>query len=128
MSARGVLRVGEGGYTLFWCPGCKEAHAVRIREDGQNVGGAWGFNGDYDRPTFSPSVLVRSGHFVPGHKPGDSCWCTYCAEDEADDTPGFSCKQCHSFVRDGRIEFLSDCTHALAGQTVPLQPFGGEDG
>lgn len=27
---------------------------------------------------------------------------------------------CHSFVRDGRIEFLSDCTHALAGQTVEL--------
>jgi hypothetical protein len=27
---------------------------------------------------------------------------------------------CHSFVRDGRIEFLSDCTHSLAGQTVEL--------
>lgn len=27
---------------------------------------------------------------------------------------------CHSFIRDGRIEFLSDCTHALAGQTVDL--------
>ncbi|MCZ4340562.1 hypothetical protein O4H52_03015 [Sphingomonadaceae bacterium G21617-S1] len=30
---------------------------------------------------------------------------------------------CHSFVRNGQIEFLSDCTHALAGQTVPLPPF-----
>lgn len=27
---------------------------------------------------------------------------------------------CHSFIRDGQIQFLSDCTHALAGQTVPL--------
>lgn len=27
---------------------------------------------------------------------------------------------CHHFVRDGRIEFLSDCTHDLAGQTVDL--------
>ena len=31
--------------------------------------------------------------------------------------------RCHSFVREGRIEFLSDCTHALAGQTVELPDF-----
>src|SRR5436309_254590 len=30
---------------------------------------------------------------------------------------------CHSFVRDGLIEFLGDCTHPLAGRTVPLEPF-----
>lgn len=28
--------------------------------------------------------------------------------------------QCHSFVRAGRIEYLTDCTHALAGQTVDM--------
>ena len=33
---------------------------------------------------------------------------------------GWTCKRCHSFVTDGRIQFLSDCTHALAGQTVDL--------
>ena len=27
---------------------------------------------------------------------------------------------CHTFVTDGRIQFLGDCTHALAGQTVDL--------
>lgn len=27
---------------------------------------------------------------------------------------------CHSFVRNGRVEFLGDCTHELAGQTVDL--------
>jgi len=27
---------------------------------------------------------------------------------------------CHSFIRDGKIQFLGDCTHALAGQTVDL--------
>jgi hypothetical protein len=26
------------------------------------------------------------------------------------------------FVREDRIEFLSDCTHALAGETVDLPP------
>jgi hypothetical protein len=27
---------------------------------------------------------------------------------------------CHSFVTDGRIQFLTDCTHAFAGRTVDL--------
>ena len=27
---------------------------------------------------------------------------------------------CHSFVTDGRIQFLGDCTHDLAGHTVEL--------
>ncbi|HWK13245.1 MAG TPA: DUF6527 family protein [Rhizobiaceae bacterium] len=125
MGARGVLRTLGGGLVAFWCPGCKELHQVRVRPAESP---SWDFDGNYDRPTFSPSILVRSGHFVPGHKPGDSCWCTYCAEDDAAGTPGFSCKQCHSFVRDGHIQFLGDCSHALAGQTVPLQPIdaGGE--
>jgi hypothetical protein len=30
---------------------------------------------------------------------------------------------CHSFVREGQIQFLGDCTHAFAGQTVPMIPF-----
>jgi hypothetical protein len=28
--------------------------------------------------------------------------------------------RCHSWVKNGEIQFLSDCDHALAGQTVPL--------
>ena len=28
--------------------------------------------------------------------------------------------RCHSFVRDGGIQFLTDCEHGLAGQTVDL--------
>lgn len=56
-------------------------------------GPGWSFNGDLDRPTFSPSILV-----YPSHKQG----------------------RCHSFVRDGKIEFLGDCDHALKGQTVEL--------
>jgi hypothetical protein len=29
-------------------------------------------------------------------------------------------KGCHSYVTNGRIQFLSDCHHSLAGQTVEL--------
>lgn len=28
--------------------------------------------------------------------------------------------QCHSYLRDGQLEFLADCTHALAGKTIAL--------
>lgn len=42
MSARGVLRIVEGGLLAFWCDGCKTSHAVNSR---------WKFNGDYERPT-----------------------------------------------------------------------------
>jgi hypothetical protein len=37
-------------------------------------------------------------------------------------------QRCHSFVRNGRIEFLGDCTHALASQTVDLPDLPAPDG
>ncbi|MDI4666585.1 ammonia monooxygenase [Xanthobacter autotrophicus] len=108
------LRSAEGGRLMFWCPGCDEAHTIRV-SNGQ--GGGWTYNANPEAPTFSPSVLVTSGHYMPAHPPGKPCWCTFGAKD------GFQCFRCHSFVRDGRIEFLPDSTHALAGQTVPLPDF-----
>jgi len=39
------------------------------------------------------------------------------------DTPDGIPSVCHSFVTDGRIQFLTDCTHALAGQTVDIPDF-----
>ncbi|HEX9052179.1 MAG TPA: hypothetical protein VF841_16745 [Anaeromyxobacter sp.] len=115
MALRGVLRTQEGGGLAFWCPGCEEMHAVSS---------GWTFDGNYDAPTFSPSVLVTCGHFCSSFKPGESCWCTYnAAEIAAGREPSpFTCSRCHSFVRGGRIEFLTDSTHALAGQTVGLRP------
>jgi hypothetical protein len=123
------LRSLEGGSVMFRCPGCNENHVVHIA---QHPGGhshpIWGFNGNGDVPTFTPSVLVRTGHHVPGwdvrFPPGadKSCWCTYNAEHSNDPAP-FECFVCHSFVTDGQIQFLTDCTHALAGKTVELPDF-----
>lgn len=85
----------------FYCPGCKELHQCDTR---------WKFNGDKERPTFRNSVLVS-----------------------AVDNPaqGYHRPCCHSYVTDGRIEYLPDSTHAMAGQTVDLpdwdsvrDPFG----
>ena len=74
----------------FWCPGCLTHHLVKVEGPG-----AWGWNRDVHFPTFTPSVLVT----CPGGRPDD---------------------RCHSFVDGGRIRFLDDCTHALAGKTLPL--------
>ncbi|MFD6316924.1 DUF6527 family protein [Methylorubrum thiocyanatum] len=127
MGARGILRTLEGGRVGFHCPGCNEMHVVAADPSNPMPNGAkWGFNGNYDRPTFTPSVLVRTGHHVPGHSAGP-CWCTYNAEHPEEPAP-FACTVCHSFVTDGQIQFLSDCTHALAGQTVPLPSFDEEVG
>ena len=103
----------------FRCPGCKSTHPIRIEPKAGSP--AWGFNGNYELPTFTPSVLVRSGHYCPGHE-GDQCWCTYNAENPGGEMP-FECGVCHSFVTNGQIQFLGDCTHALAGQTVALPKF-----
>lgn len=104
MAASGILRRAEGGRLLFWCPGCDGAHAVNV---GSGPGPRWGFNGDHERPTFIPSVLVR-----------------YNGDDAGKD--GAPPAVCHSFVTGGQIQFLGDCTHALAGQTVPLPAFDAD--
>lgn len=105
---KGKLRI-SGDYLAFYCPGCKAYHYLSLT--GRP---AWQFSGDYESPTFSPSVLVRSGHYLPGHT--GPCWCT--TEDWKPED--FKCMVCHSFVENGQIRYLEDCTHALAGQTVPL--------
>lgn len=95
------LRSLEGGRVAFMCPGCGHMHQVTVQSAGRP---RWDWNGDADAPTFSPSVFVNAPG--PLHNPAVS--------------------SCHSFVRDGRIQFLNDCTHALAGQTVDLPDVPGE--
>ncbi len=99
--ARATVTTNQGSFYcwLIFCPGCQCAH-------GPNEG--WTFNGDFERPTFHPSILVKS---VRGLRPDGS-------GSEEDGTLERSV--CHSFVTDGRIRFLPDSTHALSGQTVDL--------
>lgn len=95
-----VLRKVENSTTVtFWCPGCDEAHQIDTAH--------WEFNNDFEAPTFSPSYLTWVEP-NPNALPGDE----YKKYRE-----GF---RCHSFIRDGYIQFLDDCTHGLKGQTVRL--------
>lgn len=61
----------------------------------------WQFDGNLENPTFHPSMHVNP--------PGEA---------HIKRTP-----TCHSLVRDGKIEYLNDCTHEMAGQTVELPDF-----
>jgi hypothetical protein len=76
---------GNDTYWVFFCMGCKCLHHFDSR---------WTFNGDVEKPTFSPSLVVCGNS--PEHK-------------------------CHLFIREGKIEYLSDCHHKLAGQTVEME-------
>jgi hypothetical protein len=109
MSGRGVLKIIEGGEVGFWCQGCNHMHAIPIE-----CHGAWGFNGDYEKPTFTPSILVKYRH-PTGHTNKNPAPMGYAGP--------YTMDVCHSFVIDGRIQFLPDCTHALAGKTVALEPY-----
>ena len=102
---------------LFFCPGCKCGHGVWTTNR-NGVGANWTFNGNMEKPTFSPSILIRSHMWTPPVTPENMA--------EWDKAPWPQTKVetvCHSFVRDGMIQFLGDCTHELKGQTVPLPDF-----
>ncbi len=99
-----ALREAADNSLLFWCPGCKESHRV---QHGPGTGPRWIWNGDIHKPTFIPGILARISHYAEH------------SEEDVD----FECRICHSFVTDGRIQFLTDSTHTLAGQTVDLPNF-----
>ena len=113
------LRSLAGDRLMFWCPGCDGAHQVGV---GEGPGPRWEYNGDPEAPTFRPSVLVRGETWCPPVTPENI--------DRWEREPWHQTKMstvCHSFVTEGRIQFLGDCTHRLAGQTVPLADFDNGD-
>lgn len=97
-----VLRKVEGGGFTFWCLGCEEYHQI-------NTGKVqWEFNGDMGKPTFSPSYLTwvePNPEADPAYKNGKY----------------FNGFRCHSYIKDGKIEYMGDCTHKLAGQIVDMR-------
>ena len=102
---------GSEGF-MYWCQGCKRMHSIKTR--GQP---AWGWNGDTEKPVFSPSVLV-----------------TYSANPNASEEfkEWRSERVCHTFIgcngaQPGEVIFLSDCTHELAGKVLPFPDLPGDD-
>lgn len=83
--------------------------------------GKWTWNGDTEKPTLRPSLLTTSGHFCASHKEDDDCWCTYNKDNpNPNHTSVFQCFRCHTWLNDGHVQFLPDCSHEFVGQTLDL--------
>ena len=54
-----------GKVYVHWCPGCRQAHAINV-EKPNPWNAVWSFDGNVDRPTFSPSVNIvgRCHYFI----------------------------------------------------------------
>jgi hypothetical protein len=89
---------------VFVCPGCvagardngypgyEGLHMLPVNSP--NIGKpSWDFDGNFDLPTLSPSILTKGG-YLKG--------------------------VCHSFLKEGIFQFLSDCDHPLKDQFVPI--------
>ena len=77
------------------CDACKGAHIFEVPR--------WNYNGDAEKPTFSPSMKVS----YPNDWPRKYC--------------------CHFNITDGQIIYHGDCTHEMAGKTIPLRDFTEEE-
>jgi hypothetical protein len=115
-----LLRNSADNGLAFWCPGCERAHRI---QHGAGNGPRWQWNGDAERPTFSPSVHVTGTDMTEKGEADYAAWIA--AGCPARNGVAFESAPvvCHTFVTDGRIQYLNDCTHALAGQTIDMQPF-----
>lgn len=97
-------KIKENGYReqyqrfVFECPGCNMVHTIDT---------SWTWNGNVDMPTFSPSYLTTNWNGL--------------YDDET------RMIRCHSYINDGLITFLTDCTHQFAGKTVEIPEFTKTD-
>lgn len=101
-------------HLMFLCPGCQEHHTVAI-ENGSGKG--WQWNKDVLFPTFYPSIKVS---FVKATPEGEKMMQDRTPLPEGVDRYPCTDEVCHSFVKDGNIQFLEDCTHPLAGCKIPI--------
>lgn len=100
----------EENMIMFICPGCESQEHIPVNGRKNSRGAGWSFNGDFVNPTFTPSINSAWGKFA------DPNWEEPTGEDAGQNWSG----RCHSFVINGKIQFLNDCTHKLVGQTVDL--------
>jgi len=85
----------------YWCPGCDCLHGITIRPDVADNGAGWTFSGTLEKPTYAPSQLTTYEYGPQGDRKRQVC---------------------HTFIREGMIQYLGDCTHDMRGKTVPLPP------
>lgn len=84
--------VSKATHVTLHIPGPTGLLTLPVIQSGARAGtGCWTWNGSTEAPTLRPSVLTVGHDF-----------------------------QCHSWINDGAAQFLADCSHDMAGKTVPL--------
>lgn len=81
------------------CKPCGHHNIPKVGKPGAN----WTFNGDFTNPSFTPSMNETR---------------TLTNDDDSK-----TVYRCHFVLTNGVMNYCSDCTHNLAGQSIPLEPF-----
>lgn len=83
-----IIQNKDGSY-YYWfvCPGCRSRHPIKV--GGEN---SWLFDGNFNQPTFEPSVRTLKGTRI---------YCTV-------------------FIDGGKLRYTNDCVHELKNQTIPM--------
>jgi len=76
----------------FYCPGCGCEHGVWTTRLNKNKA-MWIFDDNMDNPSIEPSITIKKGNQT----------------------------LCHLYIKNGKIEYLADCRHKLAGKTVEME-------
>lgn len=88
--------VADATHIQLHLPGPLPNRILPVMRHGKREGTPnWSWNGCTEKPTVKPSVLTRGGDVAGDHV-------------------------CHSFINDGQVQFLGDCSHEFAGQTLDL--------
>lgn len=84
--------IEEATHVTLHFPGPSGVLTLPVIRHGTRAGtGCWTWNGSVDAPTLKPSILTEGHNF-----------------------------RCHSFVNDGKAQFLNDCSHEHVNQTLDM--------
>lgn len=84
--------IEEATHVQLALPGPLMTRIIPVMLKGQRRGtNCWSWNGDTEKPTLKPSIRTVCRTIL-----------------------------CHTFVNDGMVQFLDDCSHELAGKTLEL--------
>jgi hypothetical protein len=86
-----------------YCPGCNDMHYINTKVPNSN-GAKWGWDGNLEAPTVSPSVNLRA-EFTPEEGGPEVC---------------------HYFLQGGVLKYCGDCTHQYSGKDIPLPELPSE--
>lgn len=79
----------EATHVWLRFPSPIEYHLIPIRGKANTLSDTWEWNQDTENPTLKPSILARTGEHT-----------------------------CHTYLTEGKVKFLNDCTHENAGKTM----------